>query len=115
MLKEDRLKMFLQKLHSFYEERDWKQFHSPKNISMGVASEAGELVQIFRFLTESESAQLNPKLLELVRDEIGDIFIFLSYLADILGIDVIEAAQDKLAQAAKKYPAELCRGIKDKV
>lgn len=114
MIEEDRLKLFLQKLHRFYEERDWKQFHSPKNIAMGVASEVGELLQIFRFLTESESSQLDPKTLELVRDEIGDIFIFFSYFADILGIDVIEAAHDKLAKADKKYPVDLCRGRKDK-
>jgi hypothetical protein len=68
---QDRLKAFLQKLNAFYEEREWKQFHSPKNLAMGVASEAGELLQIFRFLTENESYELDPKTLELVQDEIG--------------------------------------------
>ncbi len=111
---EDRLKLFLQKLHAFYNERDWKQFHSPKNISMGVASEAGELLQLFRFLTEAESSQLDPKTLQLVKDEIADVFIFLSYLADNLGIDVIEAAHAKMDKIAKKYPAQLCRGRKEK-
>ena len=109
----DRLKLFLQKLHGFYDEREWKQFHSPKNISMGVASEAGELLQLFRFLTEQDSANLDPKTRELAQDEIGDVFIFLVYLADILGIDPIEAAHQKLAKADKKYPAELYRAKKN--
>jgi len=110
----DRLKNFIQRLNAFYEERDWKQFHSPKNLSMGVASEAGELLQIFRFLTEDESAKLDPKTVEQVQDEIGDVFIFLVKLADALGLDAIELAHRKLDKAAKKYPAELCRGKKDK-
>ena len=113
-MEQDRLKIFLQRLHQFFEERDWKQFHSPKNIVMGVASETGELVQIFRFLTEAESSQLDPKTAQLVKDEIADVFIFLSYLADILGMDVIEAAHAKLDKNGKKYPAELCRGRKEK-
>ncbi len=114
MTEQDRLKIFLQKLSKFYQEREWKQFHSPKNLAMGVGSEAGELLQIFRFLTEAESSQLDPKTLEHVQDEIGDIFIFLSNLADVLGIDVIEAAECKLEKASKKYPVELFRGRKDK-
>jgi NTP pyrophosphatase (non-canonical NTP hydrolase) len=111
---QDRLKEFLQKLKTFYEEREWKQFHSPKNLAMGVASEGGELLQIFRFLTEEESSQLNPKTLELVQDEIGDVFIFLAYIADVLGMDVIELAHRKLEKAAKKYPPNLYKGEKDK-
>src|SRR5579872_5556088 len=108
------LKEFLEKLNAFYTEREWNQFHSPKNLSMGVASEAGELLQIFRFLTEAESAQLDPKTLELVQDEIGDVFIFLAKLADRLGLDVIELGHRKLEKAAKKYPVELYKGKKDK-
>jgi dCTP diphosphatase len=112
---EDRLKNFVKELHAFFESRDWKQFHSPKNISMGVASEAGELLQLFRFLSEKESAELSPQTLELVKNEIGDVFIFLVYLADILGLDAIEAGQSKLNQAAKKYTLELSHGKKDKL
>lgn len=111
---QDRLKSFLQKLHAFYEEREWKQFHSPKNLAMGVASEAGELLQIFRFLTETESSQLDSKTLELVQDEIGDVVIFLTYLADTLGLDAIELAERKFAKASKKYGSEVYKGKKDK-
>ena len=81
---------------------------------MGVASEAGELLQIFRFLTEAESSQLDPKTLQHVKDEIGDVFIFLIRLADTLGLDIIEAAHQKLEKAAKKYPTEIYKGKKDK-
>lgn len=109
-----RLKAFLEKLNAFYTEREWNQFHSPKNLSMGVASEAGELLQIFRFLTEAESAQLDPKTLELVQDEIGDVFIFLAKLADRLGLDIIDLGNRKLEKASKKYPVELYKGKKDK-
>lgn len=109
-----RLKEFLEKLNAFYAEREWNQFHSPKNLSMGVASEAGELLQIFRFLTEAESAALDPKTLEHVLDEIGDVFIFLAKLADTLGMDVIELGHRKLEKASKKYPVELYKGKKDK-
>lgn len=110
----DRLKDFLQKLHAFYEEREWKQFHSPKNLAMGVSSEAGELLQIFRFLSEAESAKLDSKTLEKVQDEIGDVFIFLAYLADTLGLDVIELGHSKFAKASQKYASDLYKGKKDK-
>jgi NTP pyrophosphatase (non-canonical NTP hydrolase) len=109
-----RFKEFLEKLNAFYTEREWNQFHSPKNLSMGVASEAGELLQIFRFLTEAESSQLDPKTLEHVQDEIGDVFIFLAKLADRLGMDVIELGHRKLEKASKKYPVEIYKGKKDK-
>jgi dCTP diphosphatase len=111
----DRLQDFLLKLNAFYEEREWNQFHSPKNLSMGVASEAGELLQIFRFLTEAESSQLDPQTREHVKDEIGDVFIFLIHLADTLGLDIIEAAYQKLEKAGKKYPTKIYKGKKDKV
>lgn len=111
---EDRLKGFLQKLNQFYEEKEWKQFHSPKNLAMGVASEAGELLQIFRFLTETESSQLDPKTLEQVKDEIGDVFIFLTYLADVLGLDAIELAHRKFEKASQKYSSDFYNGRKEK-
>ncbi|HUD01537.1 MAG TPA: nucleotide pyrophosphohydrolase [Rhabdochlamydiaceae bacterium] len=111
---QDRLKQFVQKLNKFYEEKEWKQFHSPKNLAMGVASEAGELLQIFRFLTEAESSQLDSKTLELVQDEIGDVFIFLAYLADALGMDAIALAERKLEKSIKKYSSDFYKGRKDK-
>ena len=105
-------KQFIEHLNQFFEDRDWKQFHSPKNIIMDLCSEIGELTDHFRWLTEEES--FNPGNMEEVKDEIGDIFMMLLYLIDRLGVDPLEAAQNKLKKLALKYPAELCRGRKDK-
>jgi NTP pyrophosphatase (non-canonical NTP hydrolase) len=66
-------------------------------------------------LTEEESGKLDPKTLQMVKDEIGDVMIFLVYLADILGLDALDAAEGKLEKAAKRYPVELCQGKKDKL
>jgi len=105
---------FLKKLIPFYKERDWEKFHSPKNIVMDIASEVGELIEPFRWLTEEQSANLDPKTLQEVRDEIADVFIVLVYLAHLLEIDPLEAAHAKLEKIGQKYPAHLCRGKSDK-
>ena len=106
----DRLPLFLEKLFKFNRERDWEQFHSPKNLAMDVATEVGELLEHFRWLTEEKSSQLDQKTLDAVRDEIGDVFRALVYLSHKLGIDPIQAAEEKLEKTGKKYPAEKCRG-----
>lgn len=105
---------FVEKLLAFYKERDWEQFHSPKNMVMDLASEVGELVEPFRWLTEHQSSNLNSKALEEVRDEIGDVFTVLVYLSHLLGIDPLQAAHAKLEKIGIKYPANLCRGKVDK-
>ena len=102
--------LFLEKLHQFNKERDWEQFHSPKNLAMDLATEVGELLEHFRWVTEEESYALDPKTLDAVRDEIGDVFKAILYLSDKLGIDPLQAASDKLEKVGKKYPAEKCRG-----
>jgi len=98
------------KLLAFYRERDWEQFHSPKNIVMDLASEVGELIEPFRWLTEQQSYHLDEAALEQVRDEIGDVFIVLNYLAYKLGIDPIEASNQKLKKIGENYPVALSRG-----
>lgn len=95
-------------IRNFYEERDWKQFHSPKNVVMDLASEVGELLDHFRWLTEAESYR--PKNLEEVREELGDVFISLLNLSDRLGVDIVEAARKKLNKTSERYPVEKCRG-----
>lgn len=99
---------FLTKLKSFFRERNWEQFHSPKNLAMDLASEMGELLDHFRWLTEEQSYK--PPKVDEVRDEIGDIYIVFHYLADRLGIDPLEAAEQKLKKIAKKYPVATSRG-----
>ncbi len=100
------------RLAEFARERDWEQFHSPKNLSMALAAEAGELLEVFQWLTEAESAQLRPgdKGWELARDELADLQIFLLRLADLLGVELESAVEAKIARNERRYPAEQVRG-----
>lgn len=111
---DDRLNSLLTQLLSSYQEREWDEFHSPKNLVMDLASEVGELIDPFRWLTGEQSNHLNEKVLTEVRDEIGDVFNTLIYLCHKLGINPIDAANEKLEKMKKKYPVELCRGKIDK-
>jgi NTP pyrophosphatase (non-canonical NTP hydrolase) len=98
------------RLRAFSAERDWDQFHSPKNLAMALAAEAGELLEAFLWLTEEQSRQLDAKTQAAVGDEIADVLLYLVRLGDMLGIDPIAAAQRKLAVNALKYPADKARG-----
>ncbi len=97
-------------IRAFARERDWEQFHTPKNIAMGVAIEAAELMEEFHWLTPEESARLAPQQLEAVRHEMADVLVYLVLLADKLGVDLYAAAAEKIALNAKKYPADTVRG-----
>jgi NTP pyrophosphatase (non-canonical NTP hydrolase) len=97
-------------IRAFAAERDWDQFHTPKNLAMGVAIEAAELMEEFHWLTPEQSAQLPPEKLEAVRHEIADVFVYLILLADKLGVDLMAAAAEKIAINARKYPADTVRG-----
>lgn len=100
-------------LHCF-EAREWGQFHSPKNLIMNVSVEVGELMEHFRWMTESQSYAPPADTLNEIRDEIGDVMITFLHLAHTLGIDPVQAAQDKLTKLEKRYPVEKCRGRADK-
>lgn len=102
------------RLRGFAQARDWEQFHSPKNLSMALIVEAAELVEHFQWLTESQSARLDPKTFEAVEQEVADVFIYLVRLSDLLGIDLLDAAARKIALNEKKYPANEVRGKADK-
>ena len=95
---------------AFIAERDWEQFHSPKNLAMALSVEVAEIVEHFQWLTEEQSKNLPPEKLAEIRQEIGDVTIYLIELADKLGIDPVEAARVKVAINEQKYPAELVRG-----
>jgi NTP pyrophosphatase (non-canonical NTP hydrolase) len=95
---------------AFIAERDWDQFHSPKNLTMALSVEASEIVEHFQWLTEEQSRNLPPEKLAEVRQEIGDVMIYLTELADKLGIDPMEAAKAKLEINRQKYPANLVKG-----
>ena len=97
-------------IRAFAKERDWDQFHTPKNLAMGVAIEAAELMEEFHWLTPEQSRQLPPETLAAVRHEMADVFVYLALLADKLGVDLMAAAAEKIALNAVKYPADTVRG-----
>ncbi|XOV89894.1 MAG: nucleotide pyrophosphohydrolase [Pseudomonadota bacterium] len=98
----------------FVAERDWEQFHSPKNLAMAMSVEVAELLEHFQWLTESASAELDEATRQAVADEIADVQIYLVRLADRLGIDILPACEAKLARNAIKYPVAKARGRADK-
>ena len=100
----------IEKIRHFIRERDWEQFHSPKNLVMALNVEVAEIMEHFQWLTTQESRQLPPEKIEEVKDEIGDVFVYLIRLCDELGIDLLEAANDKMVKNAEKYPVDKARG-----
>ena len=97
-------------LRQFAAERDWDQFHSPKNLSMALAVEASELMEHFQWLTEDESSALDEETFKLVRDEIADVQVYLIRIADKLEIDLVDAVDQKMIKNKQKYPVEKVKG-----
>jgi dCTP diphosphatase len=97
-------------LAQFAAERDWEQFHSPKNLAIALAVEASELLEIFQWLTEPQSADLDAQARAAAAEEIADVQIYLLRLADRLDIDVPRAVSEKIARNAARYPADQFRG-----
>jgi len=97
-------------MRKFAEERDWEQFHSPKNLSMALAGETTELLDCFRWLTEEASYELDEKQQQAVREELADVLLFTVRLADKLNIDLFDAAEKKIVKNAERYPADKVKG-----
>lgn len=97
-------------LRRFAAERDWDQFHSPKNLASALVVEAGELLERFQWLSEEQSRALSAKDKEKVAEEMADVFFYLIRLADKLDLDLLEVARDKIARNAEKYPVDKARG-----
>lgn len=110
----DSLEGLRAKLDAFAVERDWAQFHSPKNLVMALSGEVGELTEHFQWLTLEQSERLSAETLAEVELEIADVLLFLVRLADRLGVDPVRAAERKLELNAKKYPVDKSRGIATK-
>ena len=106
----DRLAELQRRLAEFAAARDWDRFHSPKNLAMALSVEAAELVEELQWLTEEQSRALEPERHERVRLEAADVLIYLLRLADKLGLDLLRAADDKIALNERKYPADRVRG-----
>jgi len=97
-------------LRQFADERDWEQFHSPKNLTMALSVEVAEIAEHFQWLTEQQSRELDGAGKAEVELELADALIYLVRLADQLGIDLLEAAERKLAVNEARYPADKVRG-----
>jgi len=104
----------IERIRDFNRERDWEQYHSPKNLAMCLAAEAGELLENFQWLTEQQSRELPPARRAAVEEEIGDVALCLLNLADKLGIDIVDAAGRKLEKNKVKYPVHKAKGRADK-
>jgi NTP pyrophosphatase (non-canonical NTP hydrolase) len=100
----------------FCEERDWDQFHTPKDLAIGIATEAGELLEIFRFMRpEQQSALLRePESREHIEDELADVFYFVLRFAQMYGVDLGSALERKTVKNALKYPVSVSRGVNRK-
>lgn len=110
----DRLDKVIKKVGEFRDARDWSKFHNSKDMAIAISLEASELLEIFLW---QSTEKLEGRVIEKrdqIEDEIADIAIYLTELADNLGIDLIEAMEKKLAKNAEKYPVEKARGSSKK-
>ena len=106
----DSLEALRSKLANFAAERDWDQFHAPKNLAMALIAECAELVEHFQWLSEEQSQTLSASKRVAVRLELADVLIYLVRMADKLDVDLIAAAHEKIALNAERYPAHRVRG-----
>lgn len=110
MKSEDNLESLRNKINQFVAERDWTQFHTPKNLAMAMIVEAAELVEQFQWDTPQESQQLSPEKREAVAYELADTFVYLLRIAEVLEIDLIDATNKKIELNVLKYPVDKARG-----
>ncbi|WP_426189728.1 nucleotide pyrophosphohydrolase [Massilia sp. DWR3-1-1] len=97
-------------VRQFVDERDWDQFHTPKNLSAALSVEAAELLEHFQWLHKGDQAELGERKLTQVRHEMADVLVYLVRLADKLDVDLLSAVEEKMVLNRAKYPAELVRG-----
>ncbi|HRP87590.1 MAG TPA: nucleotide pyrophosphohydrolase [Gammaproteobacteria bacterium] len=109
-MSDDRLEDLRRRLAAFAAARDWDQFHSPKNLAMALAAEAGELLEHFQWLSESQSETLDAVRRDAVALELADVLLYLVRLADKLDIDLVAAAHRKIGLNELKYPSDKARG-----
>jgi NTP pyrophosphatase (non-canonical NTP hydrolase) len=103
-----------ERLRIFARERDWDQFHTPKNLAASITIEAAELQEVFQWLNDEQSANLNAEQIAAVREELADVAIYLIRLADRLEVDLAGAISEKIAANKVRYPADEVRGASGK-
>lgn len=104
------IKTIEQMIQKFSQDRDWEQFHSPKNLSMALSVEASELLEIFQWLTEEQSYNLNDSKKQHAKEEVADIAIYLLRICMKLNINLEEAIIEKMKKNEEKYPVEKAKG-----
>jgi len=106
------LSVLQRQLRAFAAEREWDQFHTPKNLMMALTGEVGELAELFQWLTAEESSAImqDPRRAEQVRHELADVFAYVLRLADVLHVDLADVLQEKMVLNAQRYPVERARG-----
>ena len=97
-------------VRAFVDERDWDQFHTPKNLSSALSVEAAELLEHFQWLQTGQPGELGPEKLVQVRHEMADVLVYLVRLADKLDVDLMAAVEEKMVLNRAKYPADKVRG-----
>ncbi len=100
----------LARIRAFSDERDWGQFHSPKNITMALSVEAAELLEHFQWMSQADSKRVGPEKKLAVADEAADVFLYLLRLCDEMDIDLVQAANQKINKNALKYPVDKSKG-----
>jgi NTP pyrophosphatase (non-canonical NTP hydrolase) len=106
----NRIEQLAEQLRRFAQERDWDQFHSPKNLAMALTVEAAELQELYQWLTEEQSKALGGETLEAVKEELADVLLYTIRMAQVLGVDLLAAAEAKMVKNERKYPVEKARG-----
>ena len=104
------LQQLKERMATFVAERDWQQFHNPKNLSMAISIEAAELMEHFQWLSEQQSQQLEPEAMQQIGEELADIVLYAVSLANVLQLDLTETMLAKMAKNERKYPKEQVRG-----
>ncbi len=105
-----KIKQTVEKLINFRKERDWEQFHNPKNVAIALSVEANEVLEHFQWLTLEQSANLSSEKKEKIQDELADVATYLFYLAHDLDIDLLEAIEIKMKKNMAKYPIDKAKG-----
>ena len=104
------IKQIQEQLSEFASDRDWEQFHTPKDLTMALSVEASELVEIFQWLTPEQSSNLNDKQMNAVNEEVADVAIYLLRLCDVLDINLSDVVENKIKVNGEKYPVDLSKG-----
>lgn len=108
------IKLIQEKLLQFAKERDWEQFHTPKNLCMALSGEVGELTELFQWLNDEQIKKLKSTDAEKIEDELADVFLYLCRLAQVLEVDLMQASEKKILKNKQKYPIEKSKGLATK-